>query len=357
MTYRMVSIVGLVGGIVLSMNGLAAAQGPPSSTGVNGSGTPGTVPLWTGSGRTLTNSHIQDNGSSVNVSLPLSASASGNGPTVSASGTNGVGVAGSSSGNHGVSGFASGTSGGRAGVAGFGSERGVLGFASSGSGASWAIDGHAAGNGVGVSGISEHGVGVRGSMLLCDNSGCVPTIGDAGQFVAAAGGILLHGFLSNFNEPGGWDEKFVVDAAGNLSTYGNAFKPGGGSWSTLSDARAKKSIEPIGNALDRLLKLHGVTFEYTNPSAFHESSGTHIGMVAQEVEQVFPSWVDTGGDGYKRLTFRGFEAVAVEAVRELETKSNEATARIVELERQNTELRRAIDVLTEAVRTLEQGSK
>jgi hypothetical protein len=148
-----------------------------------------------------------------------------------------------------------------------------------------------------------------------------------------------------------------VDTAGNLTIYGNAYKPGGGSWSTLSDRRAKKSIEPIGGALNRLLRLHGVTYEYANPSAFGELPGTHLGMVAQDVEQVFPSWVDTGTDGYKRLTFRGFEAVVVEAVRELdarvERQSTDTSARIVELERQNTELRQAIASLEGTVRSLQ----
>ena len=121
-----------------------------------------------------------------------------------------------------------------------------------------------------------------------------------------------------------------------MTIHGNAFKPGGGSWSTLSDRRTKTSIEPISGALESLLKLRGVTFEYSNPSAVGELPGTHIGMVAQDVEQVFPSWVDTGDDGYKRLTFRGFEALAVEAIRELE--------------KQNQELRQQIEALSEAVR-------
>ena len=84
------------------------------------------------------------------------------------------------------------------------------------------------------------------------------------QFVAATGGILMQGLLSNSNEPGGWEEKFQVDATGNLSIRGEAYKPGGGSWSTLSDRRAKQSIEPLQNALDRLLRLRGVTYEYAN---------------------------------------------------------------------------------------------
>jgi endosialidase-like protein len=103
-----------------------------------------------------------------------------------------------------------------------------------------------------------------------------------------------------------------------------------------------------------LLKLHGVTYEYTNPSAFRELPGTHIGMVAQDVEQAFPSWVDTGDDGYKRVTFRGFEGVAVEAVRELDTNTKEAMARIADLERQNTDLRHSIEALCDTVRMLQQ---
>jgi hypothetical protein len=102
------------------------------------------------------------------------------------------------------------------------------------------------------------------------------------------------------------------------------------------------------------LKLHGVTDEYINPSAFHERPGTHIGMVAQDVEHAFPSWVDTGEDGHKRVTFRGFEGVAVEAVRELDTNTKKAMARIADLERQNADLRHSIEVLSEAVKTLQQ---
>jgi endosialidase-like protein len=321
MTHRTASIVLLVGGIFFAVNArAAAAQGPPSP-GVNGSGTPGTVPVWTGSGRTLTNSRIKDNGTTVDVSVPVSAASSGVG---------------------------------QAGVSGFGVETGVSGIASGD--VSYGVAGFSA-KGVGVDGLSTTGVGVRGSTLDCDAIGCVPTAGVAGQFVTGAGGILLDGFVANVStrgDPAVWDEKFKVDAAGNLTTYGNAYKPGGGSWSTLSDVRAKKSIEPLSDALGQLLRLHGVTYEYTNPSAFHELPGTQIGVVAQDVEQVFPSWVDTGEDGYKRVTFRGFEGVAVEAVRELDTNSKEAMARIVDLERQNAELRYAIEALSETVRRRQQ---
>jgi len=339
---------------VMAFGHRAEAQGPPVPVGVTGSGTPGTVPLWTGAGRTLTDSHIRDNGTGVTVTVPIWVSAGGSAPTVAGTATNGVGAAGLSANNHGVTGTTSGTEW-QAGVAGFGVRYGVLGFASA-TDVGWGVKGISGGTAVGVEGISALGVGIRGQALACDPD-CTATTGVAGQFVAGAGGVLLHGLLSRFNGPGGWDETFRVDADGSLSIGGNAFKPGGGSWSTLSDRRVKTSIEPITGALERLLKLRGVSYEYVNPSAFGEAPGPHLGMVAQEVERVFPSWVDVGADGYERLTFRGFEAMAVEALRELQdevaAKSSEAAARIVSLEEQNAELRRAVEVLSEAVRTFQ----
>lgn len=107
---------------------------------------------------------------------------------------------------------------------------------------------------------------------------------------------------------------------------GIASKPGGGSWSALSDRRVKKDVKDMSGALDSLLALRGVTFKYQEPQSRAERPGTRLGMIAQEVEAVFPDWVDTGSDGYKRLTFRGFEAVVVEAVRELKSQEDRQIA-------------------------------
>ncbi|MCA9293711.1 MAG: tail fiber domain-containing protein [Phycisphaerales bacterium] len=102
-----------------------------------------------------------------------------------------------------------------------------------------------------------------------------------------------------------------------LHVNGSAGKPGGGSWSVASDRRLKTNIAALDGALDQLLQLRGVTFEYKDPDAINELSGPRIGMIAQDVEQVFPDWIDTRDDGYKSLTYRGFEALTVEAMREL----------------------------------------
>ena len=108
-----------------------------------------------------------------------------------------------------------------------------------------------------------------------------------------------------------------------LHVNGDAGKPGGGAWSVASDARLKKEIRPLEQALTRLLQLHGVTYEYKDPKAIHELPGQQTGMIAQEVEKVFPDWVETAPDGMRRLSIRGFEALTVEALRELRTEKDE----------------------------------
>lgn len=146
--------------------------------------------------------------------------------------------------------------------------------------------------------------------------------------------------------------------------WGDAYKPGGGSWSVSSDFRLKKDIQPLAGVLDQLLKLRGVSFEYTDPGKIHELSGRRIGMVAQEVEKVFPDWVSTGADGYKRLSYRGFEALTVEALRELRQEKNEELQAVsqkladrlkrqdeenVELKQKNQSLEKRLEVLEQVI--------
>jgi hypothetical protein len=105
---------------------------------------------------------------------------------------------------------------------------------------------------------------------------------------------------------------------------GGAFKPGGGAWGVLSDERSKNDIQPMTGTLDRLLQLKG--HAYTYKPEFVENGralpGMQIGLVAQEVETVFPDWVTTGADGLKQVTERSTTALMVEALRDLRSEKD-----------------------------------
>ncbi len=167
----------------------------------------------------------------------------------------------------------------------------------------------------------------EGTFVWADNSGApFDSTGPAQFLVRAAGGVGI-----GTNNPGPFQ----------LAVGGNAAKAGGGSWAVYSDKRLKKNISPLGGALRRLLALRGVTFEYKDASAKMAMSGSQIGLIAQEVEKVFPQWVDEDTDGLKYVTVRGLEALLVEALRELQQNQHRDVERLrAETEKLRTRLRR-----------------
>ncbi len=95
-----------------------------------------------------------------------------------------------------------------------------------------------------------------------------------------------------------------------------------------------------------MLRLRGVTFgwnELGEEVGQENGAEPEIGFIAQEVEVVFPQWVrsqgsvrseGSEGEGYKHLAIRGFEALAVEALRELQAEIEQLRAQVAGLEAQ-----------------------
>lgn len=114
----------------------------------------------------------------------------------------------------------------------------------------------------------------------------------------------------------------TVDASGNIIR-------------DPSDINLKTNIVDIDNALEKVLQLHGVSYEWKDKERFGEQ--VEIGFIAQEVDVVVPEVVRKGGD-YWSLNTRNLIAVVVEAIKEMwETITNNQT-RITELETRVAEL-------------------
>jgi hypothetical protein len=120
-----------------------------------------------------------------------------------------------------------------------------------------------------------------------------------------------------------WTQRFV------FRSDGNAFKPGGGTWTVLSDPRSKHDIAPMHNTLDRLLQLKGYTYLYNDDviAAGKALSGTQIGLMADDVARVFPDWVSTDTQGTRYVTERATTALMVEALRDLRTEKDAQIAK------------------------------
>lgn len=106
---------------------------------------------------------------------------------------------------------------------------------------------------------------------------------------------------------GVWTRLFINGATGNvgigtvspdqlLSVDGNASKVGGGAWATFSDRRVKDNIVDYNKGLAEIMQLRPVSFNYNNLSGYDDTTTTHVGLIAQEVEQVLPSTVSNYDD-------------------------------------------------------------
>src|SRR5258708_7182203 len=89
------------------------------------------------------------------------------------------------------------------------------------------------------------------------------------------------------------------------------------------------------SVFDKLSKIRGVTWtwnEQAGPLGKIPGSAD-AGVIAQEVEAVYPELVETSPEGYKRVNYTGLVGVVIEAVKELKTKNEALEKRIAELEK------------------------
>ncbi len=94
-----------------------------------------------------------------------------------------------------------------------------------------------------------------------------------------------------------------------------------------SDGRLKKDVVRIDNALERIRWLNGVEFTWDKETIEKlENVGPKpdkdIGLIAQDVEKVFPQAVILREDGYKAVDYTKLVPVLIEAIKELSYRLN-----------------------------------
>lgn len=89
-----------------------------------------------------------------------------------------------------------------------------------------------------------------------------------------------------------------------------------------SDKRYKKNIKGIDNALSKIMKLNGKSYEYNKEEfktlAFND--GSSIGFIAQELKEVLPEVVSVDNNGFYSINYSAIIPVLTEAIKEQNTK-------------------------------------
>lgn len=148
-----------------------------------------------------------------------------------------------------------------------------------------------------------------------DNSGLLGFVG-----VDGSNSIGIYSIASSWH--------FLVNPA-----TGNAWLKG--SLAQNSDARLKKNIEPIHNALAQLSQLNGYHYNWKEEN---RDSSLQTGLLAQEVEKLMPELVKADAQGTLAVNYSGLIPYLLEA-----TKEQQST--IQQLKTQLNDLKKLVEQL------------
>lgn len=127
----------------------------------------------------------------------------------------------------------------------------------------------------------------------------------------------------------------------------------------VSDARYKKNIHPISNALKTILALKGVTYNW-NAEKFpnkHFDGSAQIGFIAQEVEKVVPQAVVKDKDGFYAMNYSAIIPVLTEGIKAQQVQIEEQQSQIKALQAQVTEMDELKAAVAAMKKQLDQLSK
>ena len=107
-------------------------------------------------------------------------------------------------------------------------------------------------------------------------------------------------------------DQFTLTTAGNVSVTGNVTAYG-----SSSDARLKDNVKNIDDALNKVSKLNGVTFNYKG------DDNQSTGLIAQDLLEVLPEVVYETEDEYYAVRYGNVVGLLVEAIKELKNEIEE----------------------------------
>jgi len=144
-----------------------------------------------------------------------------------------------------------------------------------------------------------------------------------------------------------------INAGIGYSFWVNGQAGGNTTWASPSDLRLKKNIQTIPNALEKVMKLRGVNFEWKDETR----PGINIGFIAQEVLPIVPEVVKGSEQTSFTMDYASLTAVLVEALKSQQLQIEQLKAensKIGVLTKDNDEQKVAIDDLKARIVQLEE---
>jgi len=157
--------------------------------------------------------------------------------------------------------------------------------------------------------------------------------GTSSQFLKADGTVDASTYLTAAPSAGDADGQIQYrsgtgfGASGNLTFDGINLSCAGDITAFASDERLKTNFEPIENAVDKVLKLRGFTYNFNEigEGLGFNTSIRHAGVSAQEVQAVLPEAVCSApaNDEYLTVKYDKLVPLLIEAIKELKEEIKE----------------------------------
>jgi hypothetical protein len=124
---------------------------------------------------------------------------------------------------------------------------------------------------------------------------------------------------------GNWLLGTTTDNGERLYISGNVRATG--TITANSDIRLKKNLERIENALEKVGQISGYTYDTIYDDR------RHGGVIAQEIDEVFPEIVNKGNDGLLGVEYGNISALLIEALKEATTKIKALESKVEALQK------------------------
>ena len=140
-------------------------------------------------------------------------------------------------------------------------------------------------------------------------------------------------------------QRLLLTHEGNLTITGKFNSQG---IQETSDARFKKNINSISDALSTVMNLEGVTYNWRTEEFPERSFGERMeyGVIAQQIEKIVPELVATDEDGYKSVQYSHMVPLLLEAIKEQQAIINSQSQEI-------GVLKASVDAISELIKTAE----
>jgi len=154
-------------------------------------------------------------------------------------------------------------------------------------------------------------------------------------------------------------DAFVIQSGGyscsatdyfRFTASGKAYKPGGGLWFVISDARLKQNIQPFTLGLNSLLSVKPVTYSYNGIAGTPNDGKQYVGVIAQDIQQTLPFMVESFDGKYLSVDGTPLIYMLINSVKELHQKN-------IASEKENQLLRNEIQEMKKTLKEIQETIK